>query len=151
MNKTVYQTGKRFERMVLLLALAFLFICLAYALIYVYFLTTDKPLPTRRSSFYMIVATGLFFSLLLCAGGWFLSGFIRYELCSDCLRISKGRFLRLIDYSAIQGVRDTYSGRKNKKQYVIVLKSGTGIAVSPYIENAEDLVLQLNERVKRNI
>ena len=151
MNKTVYQTGKRFERMVLLLALAFLFICLAYALIYVYFLTADKPLPTRRSSFYMIVATGLFFSLLLCAGGWFLSGFIRYELCSDCLRISKGRFLRLIDYSAIQSVRDTYSGRKNKKQYVIVLKSGTDIAVSPYIEDAEDLVLQLNERVKRNI
>ena len=137
--------------MVLLSALAFLLLCLGYAFVYYHFLIADRPLPSRRSSLYMIIATGLFFSLLLCAAGWFFGGFIRYELCADCLRISKGRFLRLIDYTSIAEVRDSYTGRKNKKKYQIVLKSGTAISVSPYLEDAEGFVSQLEERIKSGI
>ena len=131
MNDKVFRAGKRYERMVLLTALAFLFLCVAYAFLYTMLLVKDKPVITRRSSFYMIIA------MIFCACAWFFKDFIRYELCGDCLRISKGRFLRLIDYSAISTVTERFSGRRNKKQYVIVLKSGTEIPVNPYVEDAE--------------
>ena len=143
MNNTVYTAGKRYERMVLVLALAFLFLCLGYALLYALVIVKDRPLPVRRSAFYMIIATGLFFSIILYVSGWFFESFIRYELTSDCLRISRGRFLRVIDYSAISGITERFSGRKNRKQYVILLKNGAEIAVNPYIEDMEAFKTQL--------
>lgn len=143
MNNTVFKAGKRYERMVLILAIAFLFLCIAYAFLYVMVLVKDKPVPSRRSSFYMIIATGLFFSIILYVLAWFFEDFIRYELCGDCLRISKGRFLRVIDYRNISGVTERFTGRKYKKQYVIVLKSGTEIPVNPYVEDAEGFKTQL--------
>ncbi len=143
MKHSVYKAGKRYERMVLILALAFLFMCLAYALLYILVIIGDRPVPVRRSAFYMIVGMGLFFSVLLYAFGWFFESFIRYELADGVLRISKGRFLRLIDYSSIDSVTERFVGRKNKKQYVIVLKNGAELAVNPYIEDAEGFKTQL--------
>lgn len=143
MKHAVYKAGKRYERMVLILALAFLFMCLAYAFLYVLVIIADKPLTARRSAFYMITGMGLFFSVLLYASGWFFEGFIRYELTDGCLRISRGRFLRLIDYSDISTVTERFVGRRNKKQYVIVLKNGTELIVNPYVEDAEGFKTQL--------
>ena len=143
MNDTVFKAGKRYERMVLILALAFLVLCIGYAFLYVLVLISDKPLPSRRSAFYFITATGLFFSLIIYVCRWFFKDFIRYELCSDCLRISRGRFLRVIDYADIRSVTERFTGRKYRKQYVIVLKNGAEIAVNPYIEDAEGFKTQL--------
>ena len=143
MNNTVFKAGRRYERMVLFSALAFLIICLIYAFIYSLIILRDLPLPIRRSRLYIIIAAGLFFSLILYVSGWFFKDFIRYELCEDCLRISKGRFLRVIDYTDIGGVTEKFSGRKNKKQYMIRLNNGSEIEVNPYIEDAEGFKTQL--------
>ena len=46
MNDTVFKAGKRYERMVLILALAFLVLCIGYAFLYVLVLRQAAAIKT---------------------------------------------------------------------------------------------------------
>ena len=133
--------------MVFFLALAFLLLSVLYAVLYVFVFAADRPAVSRRSAFYMILSMGLLLSAILFFCGWFFRDYLRYELMSDRMRISKGRFLRVIYYTEILSVEERFAGRKNRRQYEIVLINNSRIPVSVYIEDADEMARLLRERL----
>lgn len=137
MNDRIYRTGRKYLRMVLVLAAVMLLLSAAFALLYSSVLIADRPYIIRRSAMVRTVSMGMIFTAVLIFCGWFFRDYIRYELCPDRLRISKGRFLRVIDYTSVAEVRERFTGRRYKKRYEIVLKNGTVLPVSPYLDDPD--------------
>ena len=150
MREQVWQAGRRYLRLVLILAAVLVLLCAGFAFLYAGVIIADLPYVLRRAALYRVLSMGLIFTAALLFCGWFFRSFIRYELRPDCLRISKGRFLRVIDLAAIRDVSETFAGRRYRKRYQLVLKNGTVLPVNPYIEDADGFAEELRSRLLKS-